>query len=339
VNRLLAALAALGLVLAATSAKADDFFRGKTIRIIVGGAAGAGYDLNARILARYMPDHIPGKPSIVVQNQMGAGSLIMANSVYNNGSFDGLTIGAGFGGIVTAQLLQPKGVHFDARKLIWLGTTTQDTQIAYVWAATPVKTYQDLLHTETLVGAEGPGASQWDYPMIANAVLGTKFKVISGYGSTQQIHAAMERGELMGNGGTSYSSLATLEPQWLAQRKVNILLVWGERSLPPLAGIPRAIDLAKNDADRQAIGLAIARLVVGKPFFLPPGVPADRVEILRRAFDATMKDPGFLAEEAKTKLDVSPLSGEEVTATINRIYATPPAVIDRVRDILTGKAK
>ena len=325
---------------AMTTASADDadsFFKGKVIRIVVGSPAGGGYDINARALAHYFANHVPGQPTVIVQNQGGAGSLIMTNALYNTGSFDGLTIGAPLGGIVTAQLLQPDGVHFDARKLIWLGTTSQEVHVSYVWNTAPVKNFQDLLHTELIVGAQGPGATQWDYPMIANALLGTKFKIVSGYESTPQIHTAMERGEIMGNGGLSYTTLAAVSPEWLTEKKVNIVLQWGDKKIPALADVPRAYDLAKNDADRDVIKLAQVRLLFGKPFFVPPGVPADRVAVLRKAFDDTMKDPGFIAEEEKAHLDVDPLPGVAVTKALEEVYAAPPATADRLRGILSGK--
>ena len=330
-------IAAIGLQWAGP-ATAADFYSRKVLRIVVGTAAGAGYDLNARTLAMFLPDHIPGKPTVIVQNQPGAGSIIMTNSLYNNGPFDGLTIGAGLGGMVTAPLLQPNGVRYDVQKLNWLGTTVQDVQITYVWHTAPVKTIQDLRQTELVVGAQGPGSSQWDFPIIANALLHTKFKVVSGYESTPQLHTAMERGEVMGNGASSYTTLAVVSPGWLRDKMVNIILQWGTATLPELAGVPRAIDLAQTDADKQAIALVQGRLTFGKPFFLPPGVPADRVAILRRAFDETVRDPRFLAEEAKQRLEVSPLSGEEAARGIAALYATSPEVIQRVRDILAGSA-
>jgi hypothetical protein len=207
-----------------------------------------------------------------------------------------------------------------------------------VWHTAPVKTFQDLLHTTLIVGAQGPGASQWDYPMIANALLGTKYKIISGYESTPAIHAAMERGEIMGNGASAYTTLQTISPQWLTEKKVNIILQWGDKTYPALKDVPRAYDLAKTDADRQAIKLAQIRLLFGKPFFLPPGVPADRVAVLRKAFDDTVRDPRFIADEKTTRLDVDPLTGEQVTKALNEVYAYPPAVVQRVRNILAGKS-
>ena len=316
---------------------ADSFFRGKVIRIVVGVTAGPSNDLNARILARFLPKYIPGNPTIIVQNQGGAGSIIMANSLYNTGSFDGLTIGAGLNSIATAQLLQPAGVHYDARKLIWLGATDQDIDVTSVWHASPVKTVQDVMHTQLIVGAQSPGTAQWDYPTLANALFGTKFKIVAGYESQPQLYAAMERGEVMGIGASGYVSLLTLHAQWVAEKKVTTILQWGYKTIPDLAGVPRAYDLAKNDADRAAIKLAQIRLLFGKPFFLPPGVPADRVAMLRKAFNETMKDQGFLEEEAKTQLTVDPLTGEEVTKALEEAYTTPPAVIERVRNILAGR--
>ena len=326
-----------GILGPASAEDGDTFFKGKVVRIVVGIPPGGANDVNARILAKYMPKYIPGHPTIIVQNQAGAAGAVMTNALYANGPFDGLTIGAGLSSIATAQLLQPAGVRYDARKLIWLGASDQEVHVTYIWNTSPVKTIQDAQHTQLIVGAQGPGTSQWDYPTLANALLGTKFKIISGYDSMAALHAAMERGEVAGNGSSSYVTLATMSPEWLTDKKVNIILQWGYRDSPALAGVPRAYDLAQSDADRAAIKLVQVRLLFGKPLFLPPGVPADRVAVLRKAFDDTMKDPGFIEDEAKVRLDVFPMTGDEVTKAVEDAYATPPAVIERVRNILAGK--
>ncbi|HTH98693.1 MAG TPA: hypothetical protein VL574_14860 [Stellaceae bacterium] len=333
----LIATAALATVLAATArpAQAEDFYQGKTITLICGIAAGSGYDINARTLAKYMPAHIPGHPNIIVQNQPGAGSITMTNKLYNAGPFDGLTMGAGFGGMPTAPLLQPQGVRFDALKLNWVGSTNQEVHVSYVWHTSPVQSFKDLLTKELVVGAQAPGSTQYDYPIMANALFGTKYKVIPGYESTPAINAAMERGEIQGNGATAYTTLVSLNGAWLTEKKIKIIMQWGAKKVDPNA--PSALELAKNDNDRAAIKLVQTRLIFGRPFFLPPKVPADRVAIIRKAFDDTMKDPGFVAEEHKLKLDVDWLSGEQLTEALKEAYATPPAVVDRVKKILTVK--
>jgi tripartite-type tricarboxylate transporter receptor subunit TctC len=316
---------------------AAEFFKGKTVRIVVGVGVGSGYDINARLLARYMAGHIPGGPTVIVQNQPGAGSLTMTNALYNTGPFDGTVIGASFNGMPTTPLLQPTGARFDPEKLLWLGSTNRETQVTYVWHTAPVQTLADLFSKELIVGAQAPGSTQYDFPVLLNHLFGAKFKVVTGYESTPKIHLAMESGEVQGNGATNWSTLKALNSNWLAEKKVRIIVQWALKKHPDLTDVPLILDLAKNDADRQALLLALARLEFGRPFFLPPGVPAERVDALRRAFDATLKDPAFLLEAEKLKVDVDPLSGEQVAALVEQVSRTPADTAARVRNALEGK--
>src|SRR5499433_1332005 len=199
-----------------------DFYRGKTVRIVVGVGVGSGYDLNARAIARHLAAHIPGNPSIIVQNQPGAGSVAMANAVYNNGPFDGTTIGAPFNGLPTTPLLQPSGVRFDPVRLIWLGSSNRETQITYVWHTAPVDTFEDIRKTQIVVGSQAPGTTQYDFPMLANALFGFKFKVITGYQATPKIHLAMESGEVHGT-IANWSTLKAIAGNWLEEKKIRIL--------------------------------------------------------------------------------------------------------------------
>jgi tripartite-type tricarboxylate transporter receptor subunit TctC len=314
-----------------------QFYQGKTVRMVVGIAAGSGYDINARALARHMSEHIPGKPVIVVQNQPGAGSISMTNQLYNAGPFDGTVIGAAFGGMPTAPLLTPEGVKFDPNKLNWLGSTNRETHVTYMWNTSPANSFEDFKKRETVVGAQAPGTTQYDFPLVANAIFGTKFKIVPGYGGTPQIHLAMERGEIEGNGASAYTTIKALNGDWIKDKKIKILAQWALRPNPDLPGVPSVLNLAKNDADRAALLLVLARLDFGRPFFLPPNVPADRVGALRKAFDNTMKDPAFLAEAENLKLDIDPLNGVQVSELVARVLATPKDVVERVRDIFDTK--
>jgi tripartite-type tricarboxylate transporter receptor subunit TctC len=316
---------------------AAEFFRGKTVRIIVGVGVGSGYDLNARLLARHLPTYIPGHPTVIVQNQPGAGSLTMTNQLSVAGPFDGTAIGASFNGMPTTPLLQPAAAHFDPNKLIWLGSTNRETQVTYVWHTAPVQSLDDLKTKELIVGAQAPGSTQYDFPVLANALFGYKFKVITGYESTPKIHLAMERGEVQGNGATNWTTLKLLNSDWIAGKKVKVLGQWGLKKHPDLPDVPLVLDLAKTDADKQALRLALARLEYGRPFFLPPGVPAERVEALRRAFDAAMKDPELVAEAEKSKIEIDPVRGEEVAELVKQVNATPSEVVARVRTALEKK--
>ena len=314
-----------------------EFYKGKTIRIVVGVGVGSGYDINARAVARHLATHIPGSPTIIVQNQPGAGSLTMTNQLYASGPFDGTVIGASFNGMPTTPLLQPQGVRFDPVKLIWVGSSNRETQVSYFWHTAPIEKFDDIRTKGIVVGAQAPGTTQYDYPMLVNHLFGFKFKIINGYESTPKIHLAMESGEIQGNAASNWTTLKALNPTWIAEKKVKVLAQWALRKHPDLANVPMVLDLAKTDADRQAMLLGLARLEFGRPFFLPPNVPAARVEVLRRAFDATMKDKDFLADAEKLKLDVDPLSGEQVAALVEQVARTAPETAARVRAAMEAK--
>jgi tripartite-type tricarboxylate transporter receptor subunit TctC len=334
-------LLALLLALAASpvSAQQEDvaaFFRGKTLRLIVGIGVGSGYDINARLLARFMVHHIPGQPTIIVQNQPGAGSLTMTNALYNNGPFDGTVIGASFNGMPTTPLLQPGGARFDPVKLNWLGSTNRETQAMYVWHNAPAQVLEDAKTQEIVMGAQAPGSTQFDYPVLANRLFGFKFKVVTGYESTPKIHLAMEAGEVHGT-IANWSTLKAINPNWIAEKKIRILTQWTFQKNSELADVPLFLDLAKTEEERAALKLMLARLEYGRPFFLPPNVPGARVTALRRAFDATMRDPGYLAEADKLKIDVDPLSGEQVAALVEQVSHTPADTVARVRTAMENK--
>ncbi|HEX2726079.1 MAG TPA: tripartite tricarboxylate transporter substrate-binding protein, partial [Beijerinckiaceae bacterium] len=303
----------------------------------VGVAVGSGYDINARTLARYLGAHIPGKPTIIVQNQPGAGSVTMTNTLYNSGPFDGTVIGASFNGMPTLPLLQPQGVRFDPNKLNWIGSTNRETHVTYVWHTAAVQRLEDLASKELVVGAQAPGTTQYDFPALGNEMFGYKFKVVKGYDGTPKIHLAMESGEVQGVGATSWTTLKAINSNWLQEKKIKVIAQWGLRKHPDLPDVPSVLDLAKTDTDRQALLLGLARLEFGRPFFVPPGVPAERVEALRRAFDATMKDPAFLAEADKLKLDIDPLTGEQVAELVAQVSKTPADIAARVRTALEPK--
>ncbi|MBM3528607.1 MAG: hypothetical protein FJX62_10980 [Alphaproteobacteria bacterium] len=312
-----------------------EFYKGKTVRIVVGVGVGSGYDVNARLLGRHIGKHIPGNPQVIVQNQPGAGSQAMTNQLYAAGPFDGTAIGATFNGLPTLPLLQPGQARFDPVKINWVGSTNSETQVTYVWHTVPIQKFDDIKTKETIIGAQAPGSTQYDYPVLSNALFGTKFKVITGYQATPKIHLAMESGEVHGT-WANWSTLKAIASPWITEKKVRILVQWG-RKHPEIASVPTIVEQAKTEADRQALDLAMARLEFGRPFMMPPGVPADRVNAIRRAFDATMKDKDFLAEAEKLKIEISPLTGERVGTLIAQIYKTPEATVARVRDAMAVK--
>jgi tripartite-type tricarboxylate transporter receptor subunit TctC len=324
-------------LLAAAPARAEDvagFYRGKQVRFIVGSAPGGTYDLLARIVARHIGAHIPGNPSIIVQNQPTAGGMMMANQLYALGPNDGTVIGVPLNGIPAAPLLQPAAAHFDATKLIWLGSTHSEPYVAYVWHTAPVQSLAEVLTKQLIVGATTPGTTMNDFPLLTNAVLGTKFKIVPGYGSTPQMNEALERGEIEGVAGFGWFALNAQVPQLIAEKQINVLAQFGFSRSRLLPDTPLMIDLAKTPADRQALAMLFGRTEYGRPYFLPPEVPADRVDAMRRAFDATMKDEGFAADAAKIGFAVDPLTGEQVQALVAALANTPPGVVARVRGAL-----
>ncbi len=317
-------------------AQQDDvaaFFKGKTLRLVVGVGVGSGYDINARLLARHMAAHIPGEPTIIVQNQPGAGSLAMTNALYHTGPFDGTAIGASFNGMPTTPLLQPGGARFDPVRINWLGSTNRETQAMYVWHTAPARVLEDAKTREIVIGAQAPGSTQFDYPVLANSLFGFRFKVVTGYESTPKIHLAMESGEVHGT-IANWSTLKALNPNWVPEKKIRILAQWALKKNSELGDVPLFLDLATTDAERAALKLMLARLEYGRPFFLPPNVPAARVAALRQAFDATVRDPAYLAEADKLKIDVDPLSGGEVAALVEQVSRTPAETVARVRAAL-----
>jgi tripartite-type tricarboxylate transporter receptor subunit TctC len=337
-KRAILALALLSIVPPPARAQADvaEFYKGKTVRLIVGVGVGTGYDVNARALARHLGKHIPGNPQIIVQNQPGAGSLTMTNQMYAAGPFDGTVIGASFNGLPTAPLLQPGGVRFESAKINWVGSTNRETQTMYVWHTAPMRAIEDLKTTEMIVGAQAPGSTQHDFPMLGRALFGLKFKVVPGYKSTSDINLAIERGEVHGT-LANWSTVRTLNLQQYQDKLIRILVIWGARKHPELPGIPLMADMATTPEQKQALQLALARLEFGRPFFMPPNVPAERVDAIRRAFDATMKDKEYLAEADKLKLEVDPMSGEHIARMLAQIATTPADVVARVRNAYEGR--
>jgi len=336
---LLAFVCALAFAAAVPAAAQEDiaaFYKGKTVRIVVGTAAGGGYDLFARIVARHLASHIPGAPAIIVQNLPAAGGLVMTNQLYATAPRDGTVIGAPINGIPTAPLLQPNGAHFDAEKLIWLGSTNREPYVAFVWHTGPVQSVAELQQKELIVGATTPGTTMVDFPLIANAILGTRFKIVRGYEGTPQINHAIERGEIDGQGGVGWAAVKAQVPQWISEKKIRVIAQYGLKRHAELADIPSMLEFAKSEADRRALLMLFARTEYGRPYFLPPEVPAARVAALRRAFDATMRDPAFLADAAKLQLDVDPMSGEQVQALVGELAHTPADVVARVRGILAA---
>ncbi len=337
-RRLAAIFSAAVFIASSQSVSAQEdvaaFYRGKQIRIVVGSAAGGGYDLFARIVARHLASHIPGSPTIIVQNLPAAGGLVMTNQLFAIGPKDGTVIGAPINGIPTAPLLQPNAARFDATRLNWLGSTNREPYVAFVWHTAPVRSIAELATTEVVVGATAPGTTMADFPLLVNVVLGLRFRVVRGYESTPQINHAIERGEVQGMGGIGWASVKAQTPHWIAEGKIRVIAQYGLKRYAELADVPTMLELARHETDRAAMRMLFARTEYGRPYFLPPDVPAERVQALRRAFDATMRDAAFVADVARLKLEVDPMTGEEVQALVAQLADTPPDVVARVRAAL-----
>ena len=334
---------ASAIVLAAAEpARAEsvaDFYKGKQVRIIVGSAVGGGYDLYARALARQFGQphprqshdhraepagrrrHGDGQPAL----QPGAPGRHRDRRAAQRHPH-------------RAHARRP-GAKFDSAKLQWIGSLNREAYVGFIWHTAPVSNIAELATKEVLVGATTAGATMVDYPLLLNDLLGYKFKVVRGYQGPPQINLAMERGEVQGNGGLGYAVVKTLTQKWLEEKKIKILVQYNFQRLPELAGVPLVTELARTDSERQAMRLVFARAEYARPFFLPPDVPADRVNALRRAFDATMKDPAFLAEAEKLQLELSPMTGEEMQGLVVDLAKTPPDVVARVKAALNAGGK
>jgi tripartite-type tricarboxylate transporter receptor subunit TctC len=311
----------------------EDFYKGKNIDLYIGFTVGGGYDLYARLVGKYLGEHLPGKPRVIPKNMTGAGSRIAAGYVYSVAPKDGTALATADQSIPLEQATGESGINFDSAKFNWIGNPIVDNNVVVTWQSSPVKTVEDAKKTEVAIGATGFNTSS-QYPQVLNSMVGTKFKIILGYPGGAEINLAMENGEVGGRGSNSWSSWKASKPDWVRDRKLNVLAQIGLTKSPDLPDVPLLIDLAQNEEDRAAMRLVSAPPSVGRPLFTSPGVPAERVRALRQAFDATMKDPAFLDEAKKLNLDINPISGEELQKVVNDIIATPPAAVKRLASVL-----
>lgn len=317
----------------ALTAAADDYFKGKTINMYVAGDAGDGYDVYGRLLAIHYPRHIPGNPAIIVRNMPGAGTLKAANYVYEVAPKDGTAIGTVGGGTATAEMFKSKGVRFDPRKYLWIGSMNSEVGLVLAWKTVPINSIQDVFEREMLVGGGGPTSGNVVFPNVMNKVLGTRFKIISGYKSTGVIALAIERGEIEGTASYHYSSIITSKPDWITNKEVKVLLQDSLRPHTLFPDVPVVVDLAKTPEQKAILDLVFARQEMGRPFMLPPGTPLELAVTLRRAFDASMKDPQLLADAKKQRMDLNkPMTGEEIHALIDRLYTYPADIVAKAAD-------
>jgi tripartite-type tricarboxylate transporter receptor subunit TctC len=334
------ALSIAGLVVTGATAVADvaDFYHGKSLRILVGYGPGTGYDVYARLLGRHLTKHLPGQPVVVIQNMPGAASVTMTNYMYNVAPRDGTAISLPARGLFIEPLFGNDNAKFEARKFTWIGSMSRDTALCFTWHTSGIVTIDDAKKREVLVGSSGVNGSSHQFPMLVNALLGTKFKPLLGYVDSAGVGLAMERGELEGYCSFTWGSIKSARPKWIEQKQINILLQLTLSKHRELANIPLAVDLAKDEAARQAFALVFSDQEMGRPVVAPPDVPFDRVTALRQAFDATMRDQEFLADAGRMAIDIDPIDGKAVEQVLARLYATPKNVIERVAAIYADRA-
>jgi tripartite-type tricarboxylate transporter receptor subunit TctC len=331
-TRIIVIAAAVGGLLISSPGRAqsvEDFYRGKTINLIIGYSVGGGYDLYGRLLSRHVGKHIPGRPAIVPQNMTGAGSLRAAQYIYSVAPKDGTVFGTFGRTIATTPLLTPATAQFDGTKFTWLGSVTNEVSSCVTWHTSPVKTWSDILKTEVAFGGEGPGADPDVYALLYKNVFGARIKLVTGYHGTNDTTLAMERGEVDGLCGLSWSTLKARHLQWMNEKKLNIIIQAALRKQPELANVPLAGELTQDREKLQILKLFLASQETARPFAAPPDLPADRKAALIRAFDATMKDAEFLAEAQKLNMDVNPLNAKGVDDILAELYATPKAVLEK----------
>ena len=304
-----------------------DFYKGKTITIYIGYSAGGGYDTYARTIGRTIGKHIPGNPKIIAKNKPGAGSLRLANELYNTLPKDGTAIATFGRGMPMEPLFGNKKAKFDASKFTWLGSANNEVSVCIAWHESPIQTLDDFLTKPMIVGGTGPGSDTDVFPKVLNNIIGTKLILVTGYPGGNDINLATERGEVQGRCGYSWSSLKSRFPQWLTGKKVQILLQMSTAKHPDLPDVPFVMDLAKTDRDRKILELVFARQAWGRPFVAPPGVPGDRAKALQAAFMATMKDADFLKDAKQQKLEIAPISGEKIGQLIAQLFASPKDII------------
>jgi tripartite-type tricarboxylate transporter receptor subunit TctC len=320
---------------AQAQAKDDGFFKGRNVQVLIGYGVGGGYDLYGRLLARHMGRFVPGNPTMVPQNMVGAGSLKLANYLYSAAApADGTAFGIVGSGVIFDPIFGGQGADYDSRKFKWIGSMQSFVQIAIAWHTSPVKSLADAQKNELVVGATGAGSGTNLYPKLLNALFNTKLKIVTGYQGTNEINLAIERGEVQGSVGWEWAGLVASKPDWLAEKKIVVWLQLALKKHPDIPDVPLVTDLAPTPDAKAILELGLASPLMGRPFIAPPGVPENRLQTLRTAFDAMLKDKAFLDEAAKAKLEIIPMTGQEIDALLQKAYASPPAIVEETAKAL-----
>jgi hypothetical protein len=322
---------------ASSQSPAEPFYSGRKIDLIIGYTPGGTYDLYARLVARHMGKHIPGKPTIVPRNMPGGGSRVAATWVYEAAPRDGTVLATADQALPVEQAMGDKQLRIDTTRLNYIGNPIAGNNTTVTWHTSGVKTIDDARRVEVPVGATGASTSS-QYPRAMNALLGTKFRIILGYPGANDINLAMERGEVAGKGSDSWTAWKATRPDWLRDKKINILVQIGLKKEPDLPDVPLMMDLAANPDDRAVLRLLSVSGTIGRPIFTTPEVPADRVRTLREAFQMTVRDPAFLEEAKAANIDLNPVSGEELQKLVGEIVATPRPIAERLHGIISEQS-
>ncbi|MBY5775156.1 hypothetical protein HFN63_34825 [Rhizobium leguminosarum] len=335
ISRLLVAAGILmGLSGASMAQSVEEFYRGKTIDLIIGYSPGGGYDQYARLIARHIGEHIPGKPQIVPRNMPGASSFLAANYLYNVAPKDGSVLGMVAQSVPLSQVLGEVSLRLDASKFPQIGSPAQDNNVVVTWTTSKIKTFEDAQKAKSIIGATG-GSTSAQYPNIMNAVLGTKFEIITGYPGGNEINFAMENGEVDGRGSVNWASVKPLG--WVEKKLINVLVQIGLQRERDLPDVPLIFELAKNPEDEKLLRLLSAPTALGRPVITTPGVPEERVQAMRDAFDKMVVDPVFLKAAASEGLTIVPKSGKDLQSVVNEIVAASPDVVSRLAGFMTTK--
>src|SRR5262245_58837199 len=332
-RRTVFALTAAMLVCTSAASAQSDFYRGKTVTLVVSSSAGGGYDVMGRTIARYLPKHLPGTPRVIVTNMPGAGGLSAMNYLYRSAPKDGTFVGGVQNNLPFEPLLGTREAIYDPTKFNWLGSPSIEVGLIVVWKTVPVNSIEDLRRREITVGSSGANSTPSFYARLINETLKTKMKIVVGYPGQNEAYLAMERGEVDGFPSLFYNTLNATRPNWRTERNVKVILQYGLEKEPALPNVPSALDLVTNAEDKQLLQAGLAQVTMGRPYLMPPGVPADRVAIMRKALEDTFKDAAFLADAKRLALGVDPRTGAQVQQMLDEAYKMPPNIVARLRTL------
>jgi tripartite-type tricarboxylate transporter receptor subunit TctC len=319
---------------AALAQPAADFYKGRTVTLVVSSSPGGGYDIMSRTIAKYLGSHLPGNPRVLVQNMPGAGGIVAMNYFYTNAPKDGTVLGAMQNNTPFEPLLGTREAKYDPTKFNWLGSPSTEVGLIAVWRNVPVNSLADLKRREITVGSSGANSTPSFYARLINETLGTKMRIVVGYPGQNEVYFAMERGEVDGFPSLFYNTLNATRPAWRKEKNIKLILQYGLEKEREIAEVPNALDLVMDPEDKLLLQAGLAEVTLGRPYLMPPNVPADRVAAMRKALEDTFKDPAFLADSKRMSLGVnSPRTGAQIQRLIEETYRTPPKIVDRLRKL------